>query len=129
MERPRPVVLVSVVGPTGLSVESGVLDPGADDTVFPESVATVVGIDLTNAPTGTAAGVGQVPAMLRYGEVVLRLTDGREYREWPARVAFTASPLHRSLLGFAGFLQFFTAAFHGDIEQVELAVNSAYPGT
>jgi hypothetical protein len=32
-------------------------------------------------------------------------------------------------LGFAGFLQYFTATLHGDREQVELAVNALYPGT
>ena len=35
----------------------------------------------------------------------------------------------RPLIGFAGFLQFFTATFHGDREQVELTVNALYPGT
>jgi len=128
-ERPRPVVAVSIVGPTGTVTLQGLLDPGADDTVFPERIAAAIGLDLGNAPTGAAAGVGRVPAILRYAEVVLRLTDGREYREWPARVAFTASPLHWPLFGFAGFLQFFTATFHGDREQVKLAINNAYPGT
>jgi hypothetical protein len=33
------------------------------------------------------------------------------------------------LLGFAGFLQFFTATFRGDREEVELAVNVLYPGS
>jgi hypothetical protein len=33
------------------------------------------------------------------------------------------------MVGFAGFLQFFTATFHGDREEVELTVNMAYPGT
>ena len=37
--------------------------------------------------------------------------------------------LQRPLLGFAGFLQFFTATFHGDREEVELTVNSLYAGT
>lgn len=38
-------------------------------------------------------------------------------------------PLRQALLGFGGFLQFFTATFRGDHEEVELAVNSLYPGT
>jgi hypothetical protein len=33
------------------------------------------------------------------------------------------------MLGFAGCLQFFTASFHDDREQVELATNQLYPGT
>jgi hypothetical protein len=120
---------VTVIGPAGTSVELGLLDTGADDTIFPEDVATTIGIDLTNAPTGGASGVGLVGARLRFAEVMLRLTDGREFREWPARVGFTPAPLKRALLGFAGFLQFFTATFHGDREEVELTVNALYPGT
>jgi hypothetical protein len=123
------VILVSLLGPQGTSVDYALLDSGSDDTVFPDFVAADVGIDLTNAPTGSASGVGPAGAMLlRYAEVILRMTDGHEYREWPARVAFTSLPLHRPLLGFAGCLQFFTTTFHGDREQVELTVNSLYPG-
>jgi hypothetical protein len=58
----------------------------------------------------------------------LRLTDGVERREWPAWVGFSPA-IQRSLFGFAGFLQFFTATFHGDYEKVELTTNRLYPGT
>jgi hypothetical protein len=61
--------------------------------------------------------------------VTLRLTDGIEFREWPARVGFTQIPLRRALLGFAGVLQFFYALFDGEMEQVELTINANYPGT
>jgi hypothetical protein len=44
-------------------------------------------------------------------------------------VGFTSCRLRHALLGFAGFLEFFTATFHGDREEVELAVNGLYPGT
>ncbi len=127
--RPRPLLTVTLIGPAGTVVDKGMLDTGADDTVFPEDLAAILGIDLTNAPEGEASGVGAVPATVRYAEVTLRLTDGKEFRQWPARVGFTNAPLKQSLLGFAGFLQFFTAAFHGDREEVELTVNSLYPGT
>jgi hypothetical protein len=105
------------------------LDSGADDTLFPEFLASYIGINLAAAPTGilrSAAG-GSVP--VRYATVSLRLTDGVEQREWPATVAFTPVRLWRPLLGFAGCLQFFTATFHGDREEVELSVNRLYPGT
>ena len=52
-----------------------------------------------------------------------------ERHEWPAWVGFTPAPLRRPLLGFAGCLQFFTATFSGDREQVELDANALYPGT
>jgi hypothetical protein len=70
-----------------------------------------------------------VPAPLRYAQVTLRITDGQEYREWPAWVGFTPVKLRYALLGFAGFLQFFDAASRGAREEVELTVNALYPGT
>jgi len=126
--RPRPIIIVSLTGPAGTIVREANLDPGADDSVFPESLAAKIGIDLTNAPKGEAAGIGQVPVPLRYAEVFMRLANGGERHEWRAWVGFTPAPIHRPLLGFAGFLQFFTATFHGDREEIELAINSKFQG-
>ena len=60
--RPRPIVQLTLIGPSGTYLEDSLLDTGADDTVFPEMVATKIGIDLSNAPTGEASGVGAIPA-------------------------------------------------------------------
>ncbi len=79
-------------------------------------------------PTGTGSGVGSRGLPLRYAPVTLRLTDGQEFREWPAWVGFTPAALVYPILGFAGCLQFFTSTFHGDTEEVELTVNRLYPG-
>ncbi len=73
--------------------------------------------------------MGALPVAVRYAAVELRLTDGQEFRRWPAWVAFTAAHLKHPLLGFAGCLQFFGAFFRGDREEVELAVNALYPGS
>jgi predicted aspartyl protease len=118
-----------VLGPNNTRPVQGLLDTGADDTIFPESLAAKIGLDLTNAPVGQATTATLTPAPFRYALVRLRITDGKEQREWPAWVAFTPAKLHLPLLGFASFLQFFTATFHGDREQVELTVNALYPGT
>jgi hypothetical protein len=126
--RPRPLLLITVVGPLGVYVRRGLLDTAADDSVFPEYAAAKIGIDLTNVPVGEASGVGAAPVVVRYAAVELRLTDGREFRTWPAWVGFTAAHLKQPLLGFAGFLQFFGAHFRGDREEVELEVNALYPG-
>lgn len=127
--RPKPVVTITLIGPSGTLVEPALLDPAADDTVFPESMAQRIGLDLTQAPEGEAAGVGGIPIRLRYAEVTLRLATNTERREWRAWVAFTAAKLNRPLLGFAGCLQFFSALFLGEQERVELTVNGLYPGT
>ncbi|HKI30641.1 MAG TPA: hypothetical protein VKA46_02025 [Gemmataceae bacterium] len=128
-ERPRPIVTITLIGPTGSRAIEGGLDSHADDTVFPEQYAVQIGIDLTNAPRGTAAGIGQVPVPVKYALVTLRLTDGVEQREWTGWVGFTPVLSRYALLGFAGCLQFFTATFFGDLEEVELTVNSLYRGT
>lgn len=52
-----------------------------------------------------------------------------EFREWEAWAGFTAARMRQPLLGFAGFLQYFTATFDGEGEKLELAVNRLYPGT
>lgn len=127
--RPRTLIAVSLVGPTGTWLTEGLLDTGADDTVFPEDMAARIGLDLTNASTGQGSGATLAGVPIRYAQIPLRITDGVEQRQWPAWVGFTPARLYRPMLGFAGFLQFFTATFHGDRERVELAVNSLYPGT
>ena len=127
--RPRPRILISVLGPRNTAPLEGFLDTGADDTVFPESLASYIGLDLTNAPVGRLTTATLANAMVHYAQVTLRVTDGKEQREWPAWVGFTPAKLQSPLLGFAGFLQFFTAVFRGDREEVELSVNGLYPGT
>ena len=110
-------------------MRDGILDTAADDTVFPELVARVIGVDLTNAPVGRGSGAAASPVPLRYAVVTLRIASPQEWREWRAWVGFTAAPLFRPLLGFAGFLQFFDALFRGAREEVELTVNANYSGT
>lgn len=127
--RPRPLITVTLIGPTGSSAREALLDTGADDTVFGESVAAKIGVDLAGAPQGKGAGIGLGNTPLRYAEVGLRITNGQERREWKAWVGFTPARLHYPVLGFAGFLQFFDVQFLGGLEEVELAVNSLYPGT
>ena len=126
--RPRPLISVSVIGPNSTRPIEGRLDTGAHDTIFPERFAAQIGVDLTGAPSGQSTTANMAPTSVRYARVTLRLTDGVERCEWPAWVGFSPT-IPRPLFGFAGFLQFFTATFHGDREQVELTVNALYPGT
>ena len=126
--RPRPLVNVSVLAPTTTIIRRCLLDTGADDTLFPESWALLLGIDLTTAPAGSACVPGPALMALRYADVTLRLTDGREWCEWLATIGFTPTRLVYPVLGFAGCLQFFLAAFYGDSEEVELTANSLYRG-
>lgn len=96
--------------------------------MFPEHLAALIGVDLSNAAIGQSTTANNAQIVVRYTQVTLRLTDGKERREWPAWVGFSPA-IRRPLFGFAGFLQFFTAMFHGDREEVELTVNRLYPGS
>src|SRR5438105_3663481 len=107
-ERPRPVILATLVGPTRAVAHDALLDTGADDTVFPAFLAARLGLDLSQAPQGTTISLGGASCLIRFAPLTLRLTDGIEFREWPAWVGFTATPMQFPVLGFAGCLQFFT---------------------
>lgn len=128
-QRARCIVDVGVAGAAGTRVTDALLDSGADDCVFPDALAGVLGIDLTSAPTRTLVGLNGPPTVLRYAPVRLLLSDGLEHREWPAVVGFTSAPLAIPTLGYAGCLRFFTATFFGDQDVVELQINTLYPGT
>jgi hypothetical protein len=127
--RPRPVFSVTLIGPRGSIAQDALLDTGSDDTVFPEWAAQRIGVDLTNAPLGYASGLPQSSVPVRYARVPLRIADNYERREWEAWVGFTPVQIRFPALGFVGFLEYFTATFHGDREEVELTVNGSYPGT
>src|SRR5688572_29129704 len=72
--RPRPLLVITVVSPAGLAQPlEAILDTAADDTVLPQDVAVALGIDLRQAPTSAAAGVGGVKFTLQYAPVTLRL--------------------------------------------------------
>src|SRR5258708_2998525 len=109
--RPRPVIPIGLVGPTGAKAVAAPVEPGADGQGFHDTVARDLGIDLTNAPQGAATGLAMNQSAIRYAEVIVRLAQGAERREWRAWVGFTSDPIIRPVLGFAGFLQFFTATF------------------
>jgi hypothetical protein len=126
--RPRPLIDILLIGPADNRVRPALLDTGADDTIFSDSLAGLLGVDLSNAQAGSASMAGAGAVLLRYADVMLRLTDGREWCEWQATVGFTPTRLVHPILGFAGCLQFFLAAFEGDREEVELTANSLYRG-
>jgi hypothetical protein len=128
--RYRPVLAVQVTGPTGGVLRDGLLDTGSDGTIFEESVATLIGVDLSQAPGRSVGLVGRPqPVQCRFASVTFRITDGvQETYEWTAVVGFAATRLHYNLLGHAGFLQFFDVNFKGADREVVLVTNSSFSG-
>jgi hypothetical protein len=126
----RPLVPVTIIGPGGTHRDfiRAVLDPAADDTVFPIDTARRLGIPL-HPPTGHGVRWRGQLHPLRFGDVELLLTDAGSVWRWPAVIAFSPAPLRYPILGQASCLQFFDARFLGAGLVVELEVNQTYPGT
>jgi hypothetical protein len=127
--RHRPVIAVLLAGAAKPKMRDGLLDTGADDTVFSDTVASAMGIDLSQAEHRFVGLAGRPqPLSCYYARVVVRISDGVESFEWPATVGFVAAKLHYSLLGQAGFLQFFNAEFDGEGHVVTLTPKPSFPG-
>ncbi len=127
--RHRPFLSARITGPAHFMIRDGLLDTGSDDTIFPQGIATAIGIDLTNAPQLTIHLAGRGPFPCRYAQAGLRITDGlTETYEWPAVIGFVPVPLLNPLFGHAGFLQFFDAEFRGADREVILKPNPSFPG-
>ncbi len=127
-DRPRPITAVRVTGPTGNRLRDCQLDTGADDTVFPEGVASKIGVDLSAAAAIRIQLAGRGPISCRFAPVQLRLSDGTETFEWTATVAFAPVALVFSLLGYAGFFEYFDVDFHGAAREVIITPAATFPG-
>ena len=124
----RPLIPVTVIGSGGTHLLDGLVDSGADGILVPDYIASIIGVDLATAAQETTRGIGGVRVTASYVDVTLRIADQHEQREWSAWVGFAPMNSRNAILGRAGFLQYFTASFHGDLEFVELTVNALYPG-
>jgi hypothetical protein len=96
----RPLIPVEIVGPTGLSEQftRAVVDPAADDTVFPLDVAKRIGVVLRPDTGHRVRWRGQLHP-LRFGHVELVLDDGTRVWRWQAIVAFSPAPIRSPFLG------------------------------
>jgi hypothetical protein len=126
--RHRPLLAIEITGTLRSRLLDASLDSGSDDTIFPDYLAPLLGIDLAKAPEGESRAVGGVPNAYRYASVTLRLADGYEECEWEAIVGFIAAPLRWSILGLTGVLQFFDVQLLGARREVILTPNATFAG-
>ncbi len=126
--RYRPIVPIHIIAPGSLPPLDACIDSASDDTVFPDSLAVRLGLDLTSAPQGEVRPAGHPALAVAYAQVTLLLSDGYETCEWDALVAFAPVTLRWALLGHAGFLQFFDVQLLGAARQVVLTPNATFPG-
>ena len=126
----RPFVPLTIIGATGVCrhFNRALVDPGADDTVFPLDLVAKLHVVLRPDTGHGLRWRGQF-YRLRYGEVDLQLTDGSTAYRWTAVVCFSNAPIPYRILGYAGSLQFFDVTFRGADRITEIEPNQAYPGT
>jgi len=126
----RPLIPVTIIGPSGKRrfFPRALLDPGADDTVFPLAVVGMLGLALRPDSGHGLRWRGQ-SFSLRFADCLLELSDGQQIWRWPAVVGFSPAPIRYPILGLAGCLQFLDARYRGEDRIVELELNRSYPGT
>lgn len=126
----RPVLTVGVSSDTEQGQWDALIDTGADECIFPDSIAEPLGLDLARATTGRISGVGGDALSAAYTGLQLELTDGTMSVRWPVIVGFVHYPRPAEeilILGHSGFLEFFTAVFDGEKRTLELLPNPRLP--
>ena len=126
----RPEILVTVIGPLGMAQYRALIDTGADNTILPSSIANDLGITLTQGTGPHLTAFGGQKLSVRFGDVLLEIEDEREKLRWPARVQFFDFPSAKEealVMGHAGFLDYFTATFDGELCQLTLVANNELP--
>ncbi len=126
----RPEVPIRIVGPGSSSMQYALVDTGADNTILPARVVADLGV--TTVPT-TGPGVdafagGRVPVSA--AEVTFQLSDGDDQVSWTTDVlcCHLARPEDEMvILGYQGFLEYFTATFDGENCELELVPNARLP--
>ena len=126
----RPELTIRVSGRDGQSADyAALVDTGADQIVFPFAVAEELGIVVQPALGPNAETFSGGHLTLSFADIELAIHgDGEELR-WPTRAYFDQNESARDflILGHMGFLEFFTAIFHGGDFTLELEPNEHFP--
>jgi len=126
--RLRPVIPIRITGPADTALVDATLDSGSDRTVFPASLAPVLGLDLASLPWGRAIAVGGAEVPYRRIEAELCLGDGVEKYTWTGLVYFIEYALKPALLGHESMLEYFNVVFFGERCKINMRPNNSFPG-
>ena len=118
---------MDVVGLTGTYSVLALVDSGADVTLLPRSVASSIGAAVDDTIRWPVGGFGGQVIDASPGDVDLEITwDGSSIR-WNATIAFVNYPAGAeevSILGHAGFFDFFRVLFDGPAKELEIHLMS-----
>jgi len=126
----RPEAKIRVSGTRGEAYLRALLDTGADHTVLPFSIAADISAELFEGEADVAKGVSGHEITIVPGKVELELLGRDESCRWTAVIGFAQSVSSMdecSILGHAGCLEFFLAAFDGLSQVVELTPRPNFP--
>lgn len=127
----RPKVPLRIVGATRILPTWALVDPGSDDTLLPLSVGQLVGAKIDLMQTWQVEGIGGQAVAVTLGEVDFELTDGNQALRWTTKVGLVDFPDPNdevTILGHAGFLDYFRVIFDGHLRTLEIEVTPAFPG-
>jgi hypothetical protein len=126
----RPEIPIRVYGPAGTADMLALVDTGADNSIFPLSVARDLGIETTPGKGPDAMAFGGQRISLSFAEVVLEVWQHAVVIRWRTRLYFADFPgdTERAvILGHEGFLDYFTATFDGEDCVLALEPNHSIP--
>ena len=128
--RYKPIIPITIIGPSGQLAREALSDSGSDDVVFPLDYAAHIGVDLSTALQGHAGGVGSTqPVAILFAPVILLLSDQTETCRWRAVVGFTQARLRLPLFGIAGGLEHFLTTLDVFNQQLILLPQPTLPAT
>jgi hypothetical protein len=126
----RPVITIRIIGPKSEARWDALVDTGADETLFPISLANLLGVELDQRQTSEAAGISGDRLKIYYGEVDIQIELDQQTVAWRTVVGFVdfgSVDDEVIILGQGGCLDFFTATFDGEQAELELVPNSLLP--
>ena len=108
----RPIVMLHVASSSGRFVNvDALVDTGADVSLFPNSMASKLGIELPTSPGLTIGSpIGSTTAY-RLAEVQLEIRRPPDVLRWRTSIGFVDRPLPYAILGTRGFFEFFRLSY------------------
>ena len=126
-----PKVPLRIAGGAGTFPTWALVDPASDDTLLPLSVGQLIGAKIDPKQSWQIEGIGGEAVPVLLGEVAFELADGKQTFRWTAKVGLVdfADPKDEvTILGHAGFLDYFQATFDGDLRTLAIEATPAFPG-